>query len=72
MPPTETSHIVTGAVVTVMREEAGLSGRKLAALCGVSAGHLYRVEAGERPLVPELRMKIAAAIANHINSRRVA
>jgi transcriptional regulator with XRE-family HTH domain len=47
----------------MMRNTHGVGLRQLAALVGISASHLSRVESGERPASPSLVNRICDAIA---------
>lgn len=56
-------HNLSGPTLRMMRNEHRVSLRELAALVGISASHLSRVESGERPVSPSLVERVCDAIA---------
>lgn len=47
----------------MMRETHGVGLREMAALVGVSASHLSRIESGERPATADLTDRLCSVIA---------
>lgn len=55
--------VLAGRTLRMMRNTHGVNLRDMAALVGISAGHLSRVESGQRPASPGLVDRICDALA---------
>jgi transcriptional regulator with XRE-family HTH domain len=55
---------LAGRTLRMMRQTHRVGLREMAALVGVSASHLSRVESGERPATAELTERLCAVIAD--------
>ena len=55
--------VLAGRTVRMMRKAHGVTLRDMAALVGLSPGHLSRIESGERVAAPDLLNRICDAIA---------
>lgn len=60
--PVDTSSLPIGRALKVERTAAGVPAGVVALAVGISAGHLSRIEKGERNASPELIDKIRAAV----------
>jgi predicted transcriptional regulator len=56
-----------GTALRVLREAAGLTVRDVAALAGVSTGHLSRVETGMRQPSSKWVHAVVSAIGKHLD-----
>jgi transcriptional regulator with XRE-family HTH domain len=55
--------VLAGRTLRMIRNTHGTSLRTVAAMVGISASHLSRVESGERPATPDLMNRICEALA---------
>lgn len=62
MTPVDTSGLPIGRALKVERVAAGVPLGRVATAIGISAGHLSRIEKGERTASPELVERIRVAI----------
>lgn len=60
--PVDTSRLPVGRVLKVERVAAGVPLGLVASAVGISAGHLSRIESGERTGSPELIERIRIAV----------
>jgi len=56
--------VLAGRTLRMMRETHKVGLREMAALVGVSASHLSRVESGERPATGDLTARLCEVIAS--------
>jgi len=68
-PTSATDVTGVGSALRAAREGAGLSLRSVATQAGVNAGHLARVENGERAISTLAHERVMRTIARHLAGR---